>query len=84
MLLTLYDLLRSGMWAALFTLPQLLAVWLVLWCSSGTGSGTFCGSSALPSAIRTPTDHPVQVRSEAAAEEGPAAGLPPHCEVCGH
>ena len=28
-LLTLYDLLRSGMWAALFTLPQLLAVWLV-------------------------------------------------------
>ena len=26
-----------------------------IWCSSGTGSGTFCGSSALPSAIRTPT-----------------------------
>ena len=27
--LTLYDLLRSGLWAALFALPQLLAVWLV-------------------------------------------------------
>ena len=27
--LTLYDLLRGGLWAALFALPQLLAVWLV-------------------------------------------------------
>ena len=27
--LTVYDLLRSGLWGALFTLPQLLAVWLV-------------------------------------------------------
>ena len=25
--LTVYDLLRSGLWGALFTLPQLLAVW---------------------------------------------------------
>ena len=69
-LLTLYDLLRSGMWAALFTLPQLLAVWLVylvfFWDRIG---------DLLPSEL--PPDHPVQVRSEAAAEEGPAAGLPP-------
>lgn len=27
--LTVYDLLRSGLWGTLFTLPQLLAVWLV-------------------------------------------------------
>ncbi len=27
--LTIYDLLRSGLWGALFTLPPLLAVWLV-------------------------------------------------------
>ena len=28
-MLTVYDLLRSGLWGTLFTLPQLLAVWLV-------------------------------------------------------
>lgn len=54
-LLTLYDLLRSGMWRRCSHCPSCWPSGWCIWCSSGTGSGTFCGSSALPSAIRTPT-----------------------------
>ena len=74
-LLTLYDLLRSGMWAALFTLPQLLAG--VSGVLLGQDRGPSAGVRLCRPPSELPPDHPVQVRSEAAAEEGPAAGLPP-------
>ena len=54
-LLTLYDLLRSGMWAALFTLPQLLAVWLVYLVFFWDRIGDLLREFGFASAIRTPT-----------------------------
>ena len=53
MVLTGYDLLRDGLWAALFTLPQLLAVLLVYLVFFWDRIADLLGEFGFASGIRT-------------------------------
>ena len=83
-LLTLYDLLRSGMWAALFTLPQLLAVWLVYLVFFWDRIGDLLREFGF--AVRHQNSHQtIQFKSAVKQQRKKAQqqGYRHKCEVCG-